>query len=118
MIKPIDVNEIVPFILASDKASESPTIFHIKPMTYRESIKMTGSMKYGKDGQVSFEEMADVRERMFLAKVIKVENWNGQVMESKDQLQQVWEGLTIEAGTELMEAIQNVSVLRGTEIKN
>lgn len=123
MLKPIDPNAIIPHVLEDDRKSDVPTIFHIKPLRYRESLKLTSGITMKPEGEFKMDEDLGRRDQLFCEKVVKIENWafpgeDARTITTEDEKLKVFDMLSAEDGTELMRAIQNLSKLMEGEVKN
>ena len=124
MLKPIDPNAIVPYILECDRDDEKPTIFHIKPMTYRASLEVTSGLTFNRNGEFKVDEDIGRREKLFTSHVAKIENWlwpdKGEpvTVETDTDKAKAFAMLSVEHGQEIMSAIQNESSLTEGEAKN
>lgn len=123
MGKLIDPKKTYRYRLGSDEENADAMIFHIRPITHRESLELTDSFKFGRDMKVSTNE-TERRETIFIEHVSKVENviWPGSeskaTVESEDDRRKLFAMLSLDDGAELQRAIQNLSLLEEREIKN
>ena len=123
MIKPIYPEQVVPYILRRDRISETPTVFHIKPLTFYESQLVTSNIKYSLSGEVTIQNDAEVKEKIFGMKVVKVENWptsegHAQTVTDPEEIKALFRCLEVADGLEIVRAIQNRSTLEEGDIKN
>ena len=123
MGKLIDPEKTYRYRLRSDEEDPDGMIFHIRPMTHRESLDLMDSFKFTRDMKVSTNE-AERREDIFLKHVSKVENvcWPGSgalvTIESAEDRKKLFAVLCFDDGSEVQQAIQNLSLLEEREIKN
>lgn len=123
MGKLIDPEKTYRYHLRSDEGNPEGMIFHIKPMTHRQSLELKDSFKFTRDLRVTTNE-SERREEMFVKHISRVENvlWPGSdvltVVESDEDLKRLFGMLAVDDGNEIQQAIQNLSTLEEREIKN
>lgn len=123
MGKLIDPEKTYKYRLRSDEDNGRSMIFHIKPMTHRESLELVDSFKFTRDMKVSTNE-TERREEIFIKHICKIENvyWPGTesavTIESEEDRRRIFAMLSFDDGAEIQQAIQNLSLLEEREIKN
>ena len=126
----IDEKAEYPYKLKYDKAAGNDVIFYLKPLTHRESLKLTQSFRVdarlaakGGPGAIVMD-MADMKERVFISNVIRVEGiiWPGEsdaiTVESEEDKKKLFGMLCETDGAEILDALENMSMLTEVEIKN
>lgn len=123
-MKLIDINRTYPYVLQDDRDKGEVPVFHIKPLTYRDSLVLTEQITFNRSGDVRFEDKVQTKEQMFVEKVIKIENviWPGSsepvTVETESDKKKLFSFLSMADGLEIILAIQNLSRLEEDEAKN
>jgi len=74
------IREPVPYVVEDDRSSDSPTVFHIKPQTVRDSLRLANSVQRAtteKRGKTRFDDakMMGVLLEEWAKVVVKIENY-------------------------------------------
>jgi len=124
-IKTLKENEVVGYIPESERGKKDATVFWIRQMSLgeRESWTRRVTTRIGKKGRIETND-ADIRKKMFLEKVEKVENIllsgknKSETIDTPEDIQKLWDILPAEVGVEVLDAIQNESTLAEGLVKN
>lgn len=126
----IDDKAEYPYQLKFDKAAGNEVTFYLRPLTHRETLKMTQTFRVdarlaarGGPGSIVMDT-ADMKERVFVSNVIRVEGitWPGETtpvtLESDEDKKKLFGMLCETDGAEILDALENMSMLTEPEIKN
>ncbi len=123
-VKLIDTKATITFIAKSDEGDEKPTVFHIKPPTWRESLGLQRLFKLNIDTGKP-ELIGDDESWIWYiaARITKIENVmdaSGQIFNatSNEEIKFVLRELPVNIGSELFAFILENTNLNETQSKN
>ena len=126
----IDEKMEIPYRLKYDRAAGNEVTFYLRPLTHRETLRLTQNFRIEARDAAKFGtgsivmDMADVKERVFIKGVVRVEGliWPGDtepvIIEDEAAKKKLFSMLSEDDGREILEALEDMSTLKEGEVKN
>ena len=117
-IELVDLKKLIEFIPVSERGKSNPTVFYIKPATYRDLLNLNKLFKMDRTtGEIEFSE-ADAWLNFLTKRIAKIDLDGKTVIDKPKDIEETLEKLPMKIGQELFDFVQNTTMLDGGQIKN